>query len=271
MATETPHTKPPTSEGIDLDEDLFNFDSIAGGGEDEESLKEVLAAFEAEPVSTSARVGALALSAGPSAISHAKQASAASDPHANIATLASSASVPSASPWLSRVSLLLLASVTALNALVAIVVMRSTSVVREGLEDVGSSMESTVRRLEDQVLEAARAEVSAGQALPALDAETHPALELAVQEIGAGHFARARQRIYSLLAIIDRLAPSDRDAVESRASFLLARTYHLEALARAGSTGEPAVERDADDDPEGPLHGAMAAPPASAHGAEEHR
>ena len=63
-------------------------------------------------------------------------------------------------------------------------------------------------------------------------AEQHPALELAAQEIGSGDYARARQRIYALLSIVDRLAPEERTAIESRASFLLARAYHMEALAR---------------------------------------
>lgn len=264
MVPETSQAGTQPSAEIDLDEDLFDFDAVSSGGEEEESLREVLAAFDAEAVAPVARVEALAPSAGASAIRQVR-AEGAARPAAAPETAPSAG--PTSTPWLSRVSLILLASVTALNALVAVVVMRSTNVVREGLQEVGSSMESTVRRLEDGVREVARSEVSAAQGLPALDAQTHPALERAVEEIASGDFVRARQRIYSLLAVIDRLAPSDRDAVESRASYLLARTYHLEALARAGSSAQDGRE-EADG---ATAQDAAAAPQPSAHDAEEHR
>jgi hypothetical protein len=269
VATETPHAGPTEQVGFDLDEDLFNFDEVASPEEAADSSEELIAALESESISRHARVedsapaAATVAARSPEPSDLARAPSATGVPVATVSAGAAAAGDRGASPWLSRVSLVLLASVTALNALVAVVVMRNTSEVREGLEEVGSSMESTVRRLEDQVLEAARAEVSAVEPLPTSDAARHPALELAVEEITAGDFARARQRIYSLLAIVDRLAPADRDAIESRASFLLARSYHLEALSHAAAEPGPATPRDA-----APVSQAAA---HAASGAEEHR
>jgi hypothetical protein len=65
-------------------------------------------------------------------------------------------------------------------------------------------------------------------------ATSHPALDAARAEIARGEYAVARQRVYGLLAIIDRLEEPRRSALEADCQYLVAQTLHLEALARMG-------------------------------------
>ena len=72
------------------------------------------------------------------------------------------------------------------------------------------------------------------EALPLVppNPENHPTFELVREDIAEGDYAVARQRLYSLLSIIDRLDPEQRDRVEKRANYLLAQELHLEAVTR---------------------------------------
>jgi hypothetical protein len=63
---------------------------------------------------------------------------------------------------------------------------------------------------------------------------SHPTLDQAREELESGDYARARRRLYELLAVIDRFDEPRRGALESDCEFLLARSLHLEALARVG-------------------------------------
>ena len=55
--------------------------------------------------------------------------------------------------------------------------------------------------------------------------------------VSRGDFVGARKRLYSLLAIVDRLPRAERDRNEALASYLLADTYKLEAQALAQEAG----------------------------------
>jgi len=71
----------------------------------------------------------------------------------------------------------------------------------------------------------------------AVDAlHSHPALDEARAQISRGEYGAARQRVYALLAIIDRLEDPRRSALEADCQFLIAQSLHLEALARMGGT-----------------------------------
>ena len=54
-------------------------------------------------------------------------------------------------------------------------------------------------------------------------------LAAAGRAIEAGELGRARRSVHGLLAVIDRVRPSEREDIEARASFLIAETYRLEA------------------------------------------
>lgn len=60
-------------------------------------------------------------------------------------------------------------------------------------------------------------------------------LTLAEDEIRTGEYASARRRLHRLLAMADRIDEALRAHVETRASYLLADSYRLQAQARRGS------------------------------------
>jgi hypothetical protein len=64
----------------------------------------------------------------------------------------------------------------------------------------------------------------------------HPVLDEARAQISRGEYASARQKIYGLLAIIDRLEDPRRSALEADCQFLIAQSLHLEALQRMGDS-----------------------------------
>ena len=151
-----------------------------------------------------------------------------------------SAALPSgrmAGPRLSRSVLAIVLSVTLLNSALAFVVLRGS--VGHGDEvraiDHASSEEpapeSAARSTEPDTAEP-------GTALP--DPEhtpklhDHPALATAREEIARGEYGAARQRVYALLSIIDRLEDPRRGEIEAECQFLVAQSLHLEALARMG-------------------------------------
>lgn len=55
------------------------------------------------------------------------------------------------------------------------------------------------------------------------------ALETAAEEIRLGEFERARARLYSLLSVLDRFAPTERSGLASRAQVLVADSYRAQA------------------------------------------
>jgi hypothetical protein len=57
----------------------------------------------------------------------------------------------------------------------------------------------------------------------------HPVFVQAASYIDEGLYPLARQRLYTLLAIVDNFQPNERDAIESKASYMLADSWRLEA------------------------------------------
>lgn len=117
-----------------------------------------------------------------------------------------------------------------LNALVALVVVQSMLSMRGELAEVGNEVTDSTRA----VLEDVRRSVDTLGADPLPEVppnpEEHPTFEAAREEITSGQYAQARQRLYALLAIIDRFDPVTRAEVEARANYLLAEAVHLEAV-----------------------------------------
>jgi hypothetical protein len=241
---------------FDLDEDLFDFAGVArevDASEPQEDIDELLDSFRAAPPAEDLLAVPAALAAAPAPhptfaplAPAAAQARAAEPTAAPTAAAATNAAAPrrgeslneparAARPSLSKSLLAIALSVTLLNAVLAVVVVRGRS------STAGVHLPDPVHRAESEREErrtlAAPPHVAKAP-LPdpeAVDpAHAHPALDEARSEISRGEYASARQRVYGLLAIIDRLEDPRRGALEADCQFLIAQSLHLEALARMG-------------------------------------
>lgn len=68
-----------------------------------------------------------------------------------------------------------------------------------------------------------------GQGRVPLEASEKTTLQMAREEIEAGEFASARQRLSRLLAVADRIDSESRAEIEAEASFMIANTYRKQA------------------------------------------
>ncbi len=137
-----------------------------------------------------------------------------------------------ASSGLSRGMLLLIATVTTMNALVAFFVLRSAGDMRTEIKDEIGQFAKTAGEIKQEAYLQSASLQHAITPVSAPVASNHPTFDLVRDDIAKGQYAVARQRIYSLLSIVDRLDPDERQKVESRANYLLAQSIHLEALTR---------------------------------------
>jgi hypothetical protein len=133
---------------------------------------------------------------------------------------------------LSRSTILVLMSIATLNVMVAVVALRSAATMRDSVLDVERRMAETASEMRSLSTDQGREILQLRKPLVAPNAGDHPTFERAREEIEDGDFAGARQRLYSLLSVVDRLEDSQRREVEARAQFLLAEATHLEAVAR---------------------------------------
>ena len=108
---------------------------------------------------------------------------------------------------------------------------------RDSVLDARRELNETAEEIREESLETAIDLVEARTPLVPPDPDDHPTFEWAAAAIERGDYADARQRIYALLSVVDRLEESERAIVESRAQYLLAEASHLEAVARMG--GKP--------------------------------
>jgi hypothetical protein len=247
-----------TAEGVDLDEDLFNFDEVAGGDvfddEDDTDLDEIFATFQAEdddeteigveppppaepaaadppapepstPPLMSEPVAATATAPAPAAAS-AAPAPAAPVPVAPVAG-AISVGVPRTMIWL-------FVALTSVNALLAIVTLSIAGSMSSGVQEMTSEVSNSV----DSFVTKAVNELDAyqGQAAPVTptDPANHEAFETAETMIAEARYGDARRVLYALLAVVDRMDPVQRRAVEARANYLIADAYQREAHERIG-------------------------------------
>ena len=246
-----------------LDEDLFGFDtadeSITSAFEDEEDLDALFAAFHAQeedaaetrepdnldPFIAEEQSAPADLSGGhdeePSGSQPADESTTekrksffgrkAQGDHEHSG---SAARVVLSSPLASKSSLLILISVTALNGLVAFVTLRGTATMRDSVLDAQRNIANAADEIREESLDNAIKLVRATTPIVPPDPDTHPTFDRARHHIEDGEYSMARQRIYALLSVVDRLEEEQRSAVESRAQYLLAEATHLEALARMG-------------------------------------
>lgn len=245
---------------FDLDEDLFGFDmpseAIAPPEEDEEDLEAIFAAFqEEEERERAAREAKRAeeqqseelaraetvqaaetASAAPPAVDEAAPLPAtATAPLPSSAPAAPTAPVlvaPSGSlAGISKGLGVVLVALLLMNAMIAFVALRDSSTTRRDLIDVQRSLADSVRGLRDApiVSEPEDSEPEVDPIVPP-NVENHPVFEQSIRDIEEGQYAKARQRLYAFLAVVDRLEDTQRSKAESKAQYLLARATHLEAL-----------------------------------------
>lgn len=251
-------TTPPVEP--DPDEDLFAFDEIASAFSDDgdEDLDELFASLGAEEDDELIGVEEPAVEAPPAPLPRAVAPVAARTPapapaqHGELPPAplprrqerphpaGDVEREPERAPQtsirrlgLSKSVLLLLLAITCMNGLVAVVAMKSTGEMRESVLDVGRHVARTADEIREGAFGQARELQTIRTPITPSDPESHPTFDVAVRLIEEGKFAEARQRLYSLLAIVDRLDSADRARIEARANYLLARALHLEALARA--------------------------------------
>lgn len=246
----------------DLDEDLFDFAGVArdsAAAEPEEDLDEIFASFRddapaeellAVPDAPTASPAASALAAEPATLRAALDARmqaprsparpAAASPKAAPDSRSSEPVqlAPAVRPSrFSKGAVAIALAVTVLNSVLALVMLRGRANVGDARPPDGPVEVATDRR-EQSALAAAPHGAEAGLPDPeAVDpAHDHPALDEARAQISRGEYAAARQRVYALLAIIDRLEEPRRGVLEADCQFLVAQSLHLEALARMGGT-----------------------------------
>ncbi len=140
--------------------------------------------------------------------------------------------LPSGGASLSRSALWILLAAMSLNGLVALVMVSSTSNLRSEMSDISDEVESTIRDIRAEYFEQQALYYDESSPLVAPDPENHPAFVRALEEIKGGAYGAARQRLYALLAVIDRLDPAIREKIEARASYLIGHAWQLEALER---------------------------------------
>ena len=133
---------------------------------------------------------------------------------------------------LSRSALWILLAAMSLNGLVAIVLVSSTQGLKREMNEISQDVEATIGDIRSEYWGQRAMLLDQTTPIAAPDPENHPAFALALDEIEAGAYNAARQRLYALLAVIDRSDPETRDKVEARASYLIGHAWHLEALRR---------------------------------------
>jgi hypothetical protein len=116
---------------------------------------------------------------------------------------------------------------------------RTHSAFGAGLKDLRAEIDTAAKRLERarrDVNDRGTSYVAGGsESLEAVDALERTAIQLATDEIRAGEYGAARRRLSRLLARAEHMSPGLRAEVEPRAAYLIAQSYHDEALARSGA------------------------------------
>jgi hypothetical protein len=235
--------------GFDLDEDLFDFASVARKPtpeEPSEDLDEIFASFRAPaPAADEAPAAPETREVVTPRVEPARHAASAAiapraaPPALNVdlgrplegappAQQRSRRAVPAIS---ARGVVVVAAAVTLLNSVAAVIVLR-------GRSGAGESAAGAVHEAQAASEERPVVEHAPGADLPEPDGvkplHGHPALDLAREHIASGEYGAARQGVYGLLATIDRLEEPRRSDLEADCQYLIAQSLHLEALARMG-------------------------------------
>lgn len=130
---------------------------------------------------------------------------------------------------LGRGAALALGAVAAVNLALLVFVVLALGAVRGMVKEVGGQVASSSESVRDQAEDIARTFDQASRPVIAPQPEGAAALTRARALLARGEHQRARETLYALLAVADRLPANERRDVEARARFLIADTWRLEA------------------------------------------
>lgn len=234
---------------FDLDEDLLDFPGLTREPDplvSDEDLEQVLESFQDPTLeeellsvpkaaaSKTAEHGAVAVAPAPEAPARTAGAERAERTHAHGAAPEPLVELPvsARSARFSTGLVAVAAAVTLLNSIVAVVAVSWRSSEHDVRAIGNTAAVEPASGAHADVPQATEAELPEPDGIDALHA--HPTLDEAREQISRGEYGAARQRVYGLLAIIDRLEDPRRGALEADCQFLIAQSLHLEALARMG-------------------------------------
>ena len=132
---------------------------------------------------------------------------------------------------LSRGLALALGLAVALNLVLVLFVARALQSVQGMVNEVGGRMISTTETVRDATADIARTFGESTAPIVSPRGEGLTALERARGLVAQGEYQRARETLYALLAVADRLEAASRNDVEAQARFLIADSWRLEANA----------------------------------------
>lgn len=160
---------------------------------------------------------------------------------------------PDAPPAIQRLSLPRLVAVVISIAFLlyfplAFITWRSVDTMRSSVREMGDRLAVTA----DEVLRsrAPNGDSVESPTIPSAlgtKSEGEESLEKAELALTRGDFEGARQRLYALLAVVDRLPEKSRADIEARASYMLGETFRLQADATVDKAEREAkLRRDAE-------------------------
>lgn len=225
VAGEEPEAGAPTEEAapdlsvVDEFENPFDFDSIT-------------AAQDATAGGTIAAAPTPAAQAGVDSMAGAGTA-------APGAPVAAGAAGPSMAPASSRTQLAL-AVMVAFNLLLVGLSWRSQGSTRALIESMGSAPAPAEATAEERLSPLTSRPQALDLPIADMRAEGYETLDEAARAIERGEFQLAREMLFALLAVIDRVEDTARYDVEARASFLIGDAYRFEADALVLAVGDSA-------------------------------
>jgi len=242
-----PAVNPSDDEFDDIDDDLFSFDDLIRDSADGDLAKNLGAeldrALEDTTQNAPAPVAPTTAAVRPTAPVAAAPVTPVgpTDPTGPTGP-GSPAAGPQPRPSLPSRLRLVIAVMIVLNLILVGVSWRSESSTRRLIEDL---TETRAPRTASTTTAAASHVDTRELPIAGPRAEGYETIDEAGRAIARGEFRAAREMLFSLLTIIDRVEEPARYDVEARAAFLIADAYRLEADALDGAQAEdqPAEER----------------------------
>lgn len=216
---------------VDLDEDLFNFDDIFDAvdpDEDKVDLAQLLAVLEpkdeeSSPAETEAARpddddGEELIGTDPDEVP--------AEPSQTVVTVPAAPALSRA--WV-RGGAAVLAVVVLMNLLSIAVSWERNREINAALNQLEGQLMRSTGDLRQELFHQSALLTNNKLPIAAESIGQTISLEPAMADLEAGDFVSARERLYSLLSIVDRLEPDMADAVEADATYLLAEAWRREA------------------------------------------
>jgi len=247
MSANTPDAAGPSPEpGLSDSEDLFNFDEVVASqlppppAEPKIDVDALIRAIDEQTQPQSERAQLARGAAGASTAAHLatapRRAGASALPDEGAAASASSnlVALHHVQGGLGRTGWIALAGLGLLciaNSAVVLVSWSSQKRVGHDLSEMSQAVVQATQQLAQESDRQAQVVSSIVRPVVAPSPERRDVLAQAEADIAAGQYDLARQRIYALLAVRDRLDPNEREEIEARSRYLLAEALGSRALA----------------------------------------